>query len=86
MSAGAIVWSVVGLVLVALLIAAGVRAASAVREAKRVAARLDGYGTLPVVEAFERAERDSERLSDALDKLEPLLARASAAINAIRRR
>lgn len=86
MSAGAIVWTVVGVLSVALLIAAGVRIAGALREAKRAAARLEALGDSPIVAALDQAEKDVARITAAADRIEPLLGRAATAIAAIRGR
>ena len=74
------------LVAVLVVLAFIVRAAlAALREVKRIAARVDAYADLPVVAALERAEADAARIDTALGKLAPLLARARSAAAAIRR-
>ena len=86
MSDEAIVWNLTGLIVVALLIGTALRVARAVDQAKRIAARLDAFGDLPVVHSLAKAETDSQRLTDALDQIEALLARAARAIAKIRGR
>lgn len=85
MSAHAIaLWASLGawLIVFVLIIAQIVRA---IREALRIARRLDTFGDLPVFAAAERAEADVARVEAALGRLEPLLARAQAALAEIRR-
>ena len=86
MSDESIVWNLTGLIVVVLLIGAALRIARAVDQAKRIAARLGAFGDLPVVHAVGKAETDSQRLTDALDQIETLLARAARAIAKIRGR
>jgi hypothetical protein len=79
-----VLWTTLVALLVVLALA-GRAAASARREVKRIATRVDGYGGLPVVAALERAEADADRIDAAVGALAPLLARARAAVAVILR-
>lgn len=52
---------------------------------KRLTARVDAYGELPVVRAAKVAKRDVARLEAAAAAVVPLIARAQAALLTIRR-
>ena len=85
MSANAIVWWVS---LVAVLVVLGLAAAQlmrALRELKRLKARVAGYADLPVLAALTRAEADAQRLQGAVEGVAPLVARAQDAVAIIRR-
>lgn len=85
MSTHAIVWIITGILLVVVLALAGGQAMRGVREAKRAKARVDAYGSLPVVAALRTAEANAHRLEAALAQIDPLIARAQAALAVIRR-
>lgn len=85
MSAHAIVWTLTGVLLVTVLALAGGQVMRGVREAQRAKARVDAYGSLPVVDALRTAEANARRLEAALAQVDPLIARAHAAVAVIRR-
>lgn len=85
MSANAIVWWASLLVVVVVLALAGTRLARALRELNRVKARVAGYEELPIFKSLERAETDAQRLTGAIEQIEPLIARAQAALAIIKR-
>ena len=76
--AALVLWTALVALLVVLALA-GRAAAAALREIKRVSARVDDYADLPVVRAAERAQADAARIEAALDELPVLLARARMA-------
>jgi hypothetical protein len=77
-------WTILGIV-VAVAIIAGVLLARAGREVLRIRKRLEAYADLPIVAAVAQAEVDAGRLEVALVQIEPLIARAEAALSALRR-
>jgi hypothetical protein len=81
----ALLWWAIAVLLVVVLVLAGAQAARALREWKRVQARVDGYADLPVVKALAVAERDLRRIEGALAQIAPLVARTQAALVVIRR-
>lgn len=85
MSANAIVWWASLLAVVVVLALAGAQLARALRELNRVKARVAAYGELPIFKALERAETDAQRLTGAMEQIEPLMARAQAALAVIKR-
>lgn len=85
MSANAIVWWASLLAVVVVLALAGAQLARALRELNRVKARVAGYGELPIFKSLERAQSDAERLTGAIEQIEPLMARAQAALAVIKR-
>jgi hypothetical protein len=84
-SVHAIVWIVTGVLLVIVLALAGVQVMRGVREGMRAKARVDAYGSLQVVAALREAETNAHRLEAALAQIDPLIARAQAALAVIRR-
>jgi hypothetical protein len=84
-SANAIVWWVTLIALVVVLALAGAQVARALRELNRIKGRIAAYAELPLFKALERAEADSQRLERALASVAPLLERAQAALEVIRR-
>ena len=84
-SANAIVWWASFAALVLVLALAALQLSRAMRELKRVKARVAGYAELPVLKSLERAEGDAERLTVALEQVAALLERAHAAIAVIQR-
>jgi hypothetical protein len=80
-----LLWWAIAIVLIVLLALAVGQVLRAVRELKRLNARVGELGDLPVVKALERAEDDVRRIEAALPKLEPLVARAQVALATIRR-
>lgn len=56
----------------------------AVREFRRLTARLGAYGDLPIVSALGVAERDGERIRDAVGEIGALVGRAAAEVTEIR--
>lgn|GEM_PF-2018452 len=85
MSAHALVWWVVLAAVVVVLALSVVQLAHAVGGLKQLGGRVEAYADLPVVAALGRAERDVQRLADALERVQPLTARAAAALEVIRR-
>ena len=85
MSANALVWLAALVAVVVVLAMAAAQLARALRELKRLKARVEGYPELPVFKALERAEADAQRLEGAVACIEPLVARAHAALALIRR-
>jgi hypothetical protein len=80
-----LVWWATLVALAVVLALAAMQAARALREFKRVTARVEGYADLPVVKALERAERDGQRIVAALAQFDTLVARARLAIAVIGR-
>ena len=85
MSANAIVWWATLVAVVVVLGLAGAQAAAALRELKRVKARVAAYAELPVVNQLENVEVNVQRIEDAVSGVAPLVERAEAAIAVIRR-
>jgi hypothetical protein len=81
----ALVWWAILIALVVILVLAGMQAAGALREIKRLNQRIEGFADLPVAKALPRAEANIRRIEVALDQIEPLVERAKIAIAAIRR-
>jgi hypothetical protein len=84
-SANAIVWWASLLAVIVVLALAGAQLARALRELNRAKARVAGYGELPIFKSLERAETDAQRLTGAIEQIEPLIARAHAAVAVIKR-
>jgi hypothetical protein len=84
-SATAAVWwaSLAAFIVVLLLI--GLQLARIAHELGRIERRITGYGGLPVVAALERAEASAARIEAAVAQIEPLKARARAAVEVIKR-
>ena len=80
-----IVWWASLAALVIVLVLAGMQILRALREVKRLGTRIAAFEDLPVMAAIRKAEVDLGRLEHALEQVEPLLARAAAAIAIIRR-
>ena len=57
----------------------------ALREFKRLKARVESYADLPVLKALERTEASVQRLGAVGEKIAPLVERAQAALAIIRR-
>ena len=85
MPAHAIVWWVVLVALAVTLVAAGLQIVRAWREARRIAGRLDALADAPVFGAVERAEASLARIEAAVAAVPPLVARAGAAVEVMRR-
>ncbi len=85
MPAHAAVWWIVAALLVAILAASVVRLAHALGSLHRAVTRLGEAGDLPVLRALAGAERDVERISDAIDRVPPLIVRANAAAAVVRK-
>lgn len=81
----ALVWWAILIALVVILVLAGAQAARALREIKRLNARIEGFAELPVAKALPRVEDDMRRIELAVDQVEPLIERARIAVAAIRR-
>jgi len=86
MSSGAIVWTAVGVLLAALLVATVVQLSRAVREGLRIATRIGAYGDLPVFDALDQAARDADRVATSVERVPALVDRAVVAIGRIRGR
>jgi hypothetical protein len=84
-SPSAIVWLIIALAWIVVLVLIAGQALRALREAKRLRSRLDTYAELPLVAVLKRAAQDAQRLERTAVLMEPLLARAHAAIAVIRR-
>lgn len=56
----------------------------ALREAKRIVRRLQGYAELPLFSLLAASEHDTERLNGALEQIPVLLERARSALETIR--
>ena len=56
----------------------------ALREAKRIVKRLEGYGELPVLSMLATSEGDVERIVRAIDAAPPLIERAQRALGVLR--
>jgi len=69
----------------AVLLLAGLQAARAAREVRRIKQRVDAYAELPLVASLQRAGQDAERIQLAIAGIDPLLTRAQAAVATIRR-
>lgn len=80
----AVLWLTVAVAVVC-VVAAALQLLAAARGAKRIMARVEGYGALPVVDALHRAEADVARLEGSLTQAGPLMARAAVAVDVIRR-
>ena len=85
MSANAIVWWATLIAVVVVLALAGAQAARAVRELKRLTARVADFGELPVMKALENTEADMARIERAADGVAPLVDRVHAALAVIRK-
>ncbi len=85
MSAHALLWWVVLAAAIVLSVMSASQVARAIGGLKKLGMRVDGYADLPVVAAVNRAERDAQRLADDLERVQPLLARAAAAVEVIKR-
>jgi hypothetical protein len=70
---------------VVLLIAIAAAVLQAWRQLRRILRRVGGYGELPILRAFERADADLARILTAVDAVDPLLLRAQRAVATIRR-
>ncbi|MDB5070136.1 MAG: hypothetical protein JWM87_1247 [Candidatus Eremiobacteraeota bacterium] len=81
----ALVWWAILIALAIVLALAGAQAARALREIKRLNARIEGFADLPVAKALPRVEDSIRRIEDAVDEVEPLIERAKVAIAGIRR-
>jgi len=64
---------------------AGGQIVRAVRELRRLTARIEQYADLPVLRALERGEADVARIEAALAQVEPLVLRLRVALEVIRR-
>jgi len=84
MSATAIVLWVALAAFAAVLLLAGLQAARAAREVRRIKQRVDAYAELPLVGSLQRAGQDAERIQLAIAGIDPLLTRAKAAVATIR--
>jgi len=80
-----IVWWATIVALLVVLALAAVQLVRALRELKRVNARLDEYAELPVLKALERTQRRIAALEPAFAQVAPLLRRATAALAIIRK-
>jgi hypothetical protein len=85
LSPRAIVWLLVAVAFVVLLVLAALQAKRAAADLKRVKARVDALGELPVLAALAGAETDARRLEIAAAQVAPLVARSQAALAVIRR-
>lgn len=85
MSVHAVVWIVIAAALVVVLAMAIAQLLRAMRELKRFNTRLEGLGDLPIVRRLGGVENDVRRMEAAAAQIEPLAARAQAAIAVIRR-
>jgi hypothetical protein len=56
----------------------------ALREAKRIVRRLEGYGELPILGQLATGGRDVERIALAVDAVQPLIERAQRALGVLR--
>jgi hypothetical protein len=84
-SANAIVWWATLVAMVVVLALSVTQVLRALRELKRVKARVAGYGDLPVMKALAKVEDDVQRLQGAGEDVAPLVERAQAAVDVIRR-
>jgi len=84
-SANAIVWWATLVASVLVLGLAGMQAAHALRELKRIKGRVEAYGDLPVVKALANVQADVLRLESAAGSVAPLVERVHAAVAVIRR-
>jgi len=80
----AVWWTALAAVLAALGLA-GLQLVRAAREVLRIKRRVDGFAALPLLASLEQAGADAERIGAAVDAIEPLVARAQAAVVVIRR-
>ena len=85
MSAHAIVWWATLVALVVVLALTGAQVARALREFKRLMARVAGYGELPVMKALENVEADMQRIERAVGVVAPFVDRVHAALAVIRK-
>lgn len=85
MTPHALVWWAVLIALIVVLALTGAQVARAVRELKRLNARVDGFADLPVLKAVARAEDDVRRIEASVAGVAPLVERAKAAVATIRR-
>ena len=85
MAATTIVWLAT---LVALIVVLGIAVAHLVRVLRtvnRMRDRIVAYGESPLMRAVEKGQHDLARLSAVSESIEPLLARATVALETIRR-
>jgi len=84
-TAHAAVWWIVVVLLVAILVATGMQLARAFRSLRNIMTRAGELEDLPAMRALAGVERDLERINAAADALRPLVARAAAAAEVIRK-
>ena len=80
----AAVWVTTIAVVAAALAAAALQARRAVGEVRRIQTRVDAYASLPIVTSLAQAAGDAERLNAAIERIDPLVARARKAAAVIR--
>ena len=80
----ALLWATVAIAAVFLVLGL-LQLGAALRALGRLGDRVEGYGDLPVLHAAAQAEADVARIGAAAERIEPLLARAAAAIAIIRK-
>jgi hypothetical protein len=80
-----IVWWVTLVALLVVLALAGVQLGRALRELKRINARLDELADSPLTKALERTERRLAALEPAFAQIAPLIGRATIALAIIRK-
>jgi hypothetical protein len=80
-----IIWWVTLVALLVVLALAGLQLTRALRELKRMNARLDELADLPLMKALERTERRLAALEPAFARIAPLIGRATIALAIIRK-
>jgi hypothetical protein len=81
----ALVWWAVLAALLVVLAMTGAQLLRALRELERAGDRAAAFADLPVLRKLQRAEDDVRRIEAAVDAVPGLVARAQAAVAAIRR-
>jgi hypothetical protein len=85
LSAHSIIWWVTLVALAVIVVMTALQVMRALREVKRIAARVDAYADLPVLKALDKAERDARRLEADLEQVALLVERVKKAVAVIRR-
>jgi hypothetical protein len=79
----AVLWTALVAVIVVLVLSV-LALVRAMREIVRIKRRVDAFAELPVVASLAKAGDDAERIAAAVERIEPLVARAKDAVAVIR--
>jgi hypothetical protein len=84
-SVGAVIWWTIGAAWLLVFVMILLQLIRVARELVRAMNRVADYGVLPVVASIERSETDIARIEGAVAAIDPLVARARAAVSVIKR-